>query len=94
MELPSFEEFQARMLASGYDEVLVRPWAPGTVVPDHTHPFDANALVVEGEMWLSVQGGASRHLVAGDGFQLPAQMPHEEKYGSQGATYWVARRKA
>lgn len=93
-QLPSFEDFQATMLAAGYDEVLVRPWAPDTVVPHHTHPFDANALVVQGEMWLSVQGGAPRHLVAGDRFHLLAQVPHEEKYGPEGATYWVARRSA
>lgn len=92
MQLPSFDEFQATMLASGYDEVLVRPWASGTVVPHHTHPFEANALVVEGEMWLSVQSGPARHLVAGDRFHLLAHVPHEERYGAQGATYWVARR--
>ncbi len=88
----SFEQFRDDMLAAGYEEVLERPWAPGTEVPTHTHPFEANALVVQGVMWLSEQGGAARQLEPGDRFHLQANVPHEERYGPQGATYWVARR--
>ena len=44
-------------------------------------------------MWLSV-GEASRHLTAGDTFALEAEVPHAERYGAEGATYWVARRAA
>ena len=44
------------MLAAGYAEVLDRAWAPGAVVAVHTYPFDANAMVVQGEMWLIEQG--------------------------------------
>ena len=44
------------MLAAGYAEVLNRAWAPGAVAAVHTHPFDANAMVVQGEMWLIEQG--------------------------------------
>jgi len=92
MAQPTFEEFRARMLADGYDEVLERPWAPNAVAPLHTHPFEANALVVQGEMWLGVEGGTERRLVPGDRFHLQATVEHQERYGAQGATYWVARR--
>jgi len=94
MPIPSitFDQFRTDMLAAGYEEVLERPWAPGTVVPVHTHPFEANALVVQGEMWLTEQGGSERRLVPGDRFHLQADVPHEERYGAEGATYWVARR--
>ena len=44
------DQFRAEMLAAGYDEVLERPWAPGTVLDTHTHPFEANAIVVQGEI--------------------------------------------
>ena len=89
---PTFEQFRDDMLAAGYKEVLERPWAPGAVAPIHTHPFEANALVVQGEMWLTEQGGTERRLTSGDRFNLAANVPHEERYGPQGATYWVARR--
>lgn len=91
MPASCFEEFQAEALAAGFDEVLERIWAPDTVVARHTHPFRAQALLIQGEMWLTV-GAQTRHLRSGDGFELAAGEVHEERYGPQGATYWVARR--
>lgn len=88
---PSFREFEAVARADGYDEVLERRWAPGTVVETHTHPFAVQALVVEGEMWLTV-GTTTRHLRPGDHFELNAGVAHAERYGNAGAVYWVARR--
>jgi hypothetical protein len=88
---PEFAAFEAQARAAGADEVLVRDWAPGQVVDTHSHPFDADALVVRGEMWLSDAAG-ERHLGAGDTFRLAAGTPHAERYGPTGATYWVARR--
>lgn len=87
----SFDQFKTDALASGYDEVLVRNWTPGTVLDTHSHAFAASALVVQGEMWLTV-GERTRRLLPGDSFQLDRDVPHAERYGSAGATYWVARR--
>lgn len=84
--------FEQQALALGFATVVVRDWAPDTVVPPHTHPFDAHALVVAGEMWLTV-GTDTRHLRPGDGFDVAAGVEHAERYGPQGATYWVARRE-
>lgn len=83
----TFDEFRRDALAHGFDEVLERRWAPGTVLESHTHPFGVEALVVQGEMWLD-----DRHLLPGATFRLDANVPHTERYGSEGATYWVARR--
>ena len=88
----TYDAFRAHPLLRGADEVLERHWAPDQVVEEHTHPFDADAVVAAGEMWLT-QGGETRHLGPGDTFRLPAGTPHSERYGPQGATYWVARRK-
>jgi quercetin dioxygenase-like cupin family protein len=88
---PDFETFRDTALADGFYEVVERRWEPGSVVATHSHPFAANALVVQGEMWLTVAGG-TQHLKPGDRFALAAGVPHEERYGPQGATYWVARR--
>lgn len=90
---PEFDTFKSSALAEGFDEVLERVWAPGTVVDTHTHPFAAKALVVQGEMWLTV-GNETLHLVPGEFFELEHAAPHSERYGAEGATYWVARLNA
>lgn len=86
-----FREFAASARALGFDEVVEREWKPHTVVQVHEHPFAVKALVVRGEMWLTVADD-TRHLTAGDVFELDVNVPHAERYGSDGATYWVARR--
>ena len=93
MSTESFEEFRIRSLKAGADEVVERRWAPGQVVATHTHAFDAQALVTEGEMWLTF-GDETRHLRAGDTFHILPGTPHSERYGPKGATYWVARRNS
>lgn len=87
----TFSEFEAQSHADGFDEVLERLWPADLVLETHTHPFAVSALVVRGEMWLQV-GDQTCHLQAGDRFSLAAAEPHGERYGSSGATYWVARR--
>jgi hypothetical protein len=89
--LPSFDEFLRESLANGFDEVRERAWTANAVVATHSHPFAVNALVVQGEMWLTGAGG-TRHLVPGDAFALARDQAHAERYGESGATYWVARR--
>lgn len=88
----TLDQFRDTMLARGYDEVVERHWDGGTVLDTHTHPFEANALVVKGEMFLTLDGAAERRLVAGDRFQVLPGTPHSERYGDAGATYWVARK--
>lgn len=93
MILPSLDEFKAIAVAKGCTEVLVREWTPNQEVDEHTHPFKADALIVQGEMWL-IMNSQSQHLCVGDTFHLEPHVPHSEKYGPQGATYWVARTNA
>jgi hypothetical protein len=89
--IPTFDEYAANWRTQGYDEVLVRSWPPREIAQTHSHPFAAKALLVSGEMWLT-QRGETRHLIAGEGFELDAEEPHAERYGEQGAIYWVGRR--
>jgi len=88
----TFEAFEAEARAQGFDEIAERKWDRGTVVQSHTHPFSVRALVVQGEMWLSV-GNDVRHLSPGDEFTLDRNVAHSERYGAEGATYWAARRR-
>ena len=91
MTQPDFATFQAQHLAQGFDEVLERLWKPDTVIDTHTHPFAVKALVVQGDLWLTV-GADTKHLRAGDPFELAREVPHAERYGPEGATFWVARK--
>ena len=87
----SLAQFESRAKTLGFNEVLERKWEPGQVVGTHSHPFDASAQVVQGEMWLQV-GDETRHIPTGGTFELARNTPHSERYGSEGAVYWVARR--
>lgn len=89
--LPTFAQFEAAARAAGFTEVLERRWAPGTVIDLHTHDFAVDAVVIEGELWLTV-GEDTRHLQRGERFTLERGVPHAERYGPAGAAYWVARR--
>jgi len=91
MNAASFRDFEADAHAQGFDEVTERHWDPRVTLDTHTHPFALRALVVRGEMWLTV-GEETRHLRAGETFELERDVPHAERYGIDGATYWVARR--
>lgn len=89
----TFPEFEAEARSQGFDEVLVREWPPLTTLGSHSHPFAVKALVTRGEVWLSV-GHDTRHLLAGSRFEIEREVAHAERYGSDGATFWVARRNA
>ena len=93
MGQPSRAEFEAQAKREGFDEVAERVWPANTVVDTHEHPFAVKAIVVAGEMWLTC-GGETQHLRSGDRFELARSVPHAERYGAEGATYWAARRYA
>ena len=88
----SFERFEAECRARGFDEVLEREWAPNQVLQTHTHPFAVHVRVARGELWLTV-ADETRHVRAGESFDLERDVPHAERYGRDGATFWSARRR-
>ena len=89
----TFEAFKGEAARCGFDEVVEREWAPHTQIEQHTHPFSVWAQVTRGELWLTV-GDATQHLPRCAHFTLDANVPHSERYGSDGAAYWVARKNA
>ena len=93
MNTLNFDHFKKQSLDAGFDEVLERTWAADTVVPTHTHPFSVQAIVTQGEMWMWC-GGGPRHLTVGGTFEMQQHEPHAERYGAEGATFWVARKHA
>ena len=93
MSPETFRQFETRCKAEGFDEVLERRWTAHTVVPTHSHAFDVQAVVVDGQLWLTV-GMSTRHLREGDEFDLAHGVDHSERYGVEGCSLWVARRHA
>ena len=91
MDKIDFDTYRSACLAEGFEEVIERVWPPDSTLATHTHPFSVKARVVQGEMWLTVHD-ETRHLQAGDGFELEREVAHAERYGPSGATYWVARK--
>ena len=88
----TFDTFRQEALDAGFDEVLERQWDADIFLDTHTHPFSVRALVVKGEMWLGM-GDQARRLTPGSTFEVAYEVPHSERYGPEGATYWVARKK-
>ena len=91
MSPETFPQFETRTRAEGFDEVLERRWPAHTTLDSHAHPFAVKAVVADGELWLTT-GKRTRHLRAGDDFELDRDELHAERYGAEGTTLWVARR--
>ena len=83
--------FTRELSELGFAEVLTRTWPANQFIDTHTHPFEARALVLDGELVITCDG-ASRTYRVGEVFALGAQRPHTEQYGPYGATYLVGRK--
>lgn len=83
--------WEAALAADGFAGPLDRRMAAGEVVPEHTHPFDARVLILEGE-YLLTEAGMTRRFGPGEAFELLAHIPHAEAFGPEGASFLVGRR--
>ncbi|HEX3954056.1 MAG TPA: cupin domain-containing protein [Stellaceae bacterium] len=84
--------FEAILREQGYHEVFDREMAASTVNPTHTHDFDAQLLILGGEMTI-VRDGVPHTYRAGDSCEMPAGTLHEERVGPQGVSYIAGRRR-
>lgn len=83
--------FEADLVSDGYDRIETRSLPAGTCTSEHDHPFAVRALVVEGEITITI-GGAARTYAAGDVFAVAGGCRHAEQIGAAGVTYVVGRR--
>ena len=72
--------------------------APGVTAPNHTHPGEEVAYVVEGSLEYTLEGQAPVTLKAGESLFIPAGTPHIAKNVGSGnavelATYVVEKGK-
>ena len=82
--------FEAELKRDGY-EIQVNATPGAKINPQHSHPFDVRAMVVQGAMTLS-RDGAARTYQAGETFSMPRGCLHFESYGSEGAVILLGRK--
>lgn len=87
------ECFVTALRRDGFDPVERRNLPAGMVVAEHAHPFDVRALVLNGQITLTVEGIEYAYR-AGDIFVMPAGHRHAEAAGAAGVDYLVGRRHA
>lgn len=85
------DEFTGSLARDGFQKAVTVKREPGGFLDTHAHPFEAKALVIQGELRIRT-ADADQVFKAGDVFHLPAGMPHTEHYGPEGVTYLVGRK--
>lgn len=56
---------------------------PGARIARHTHPGVETTYVMDGSAELSMKGAPDRTYGAGEGFQVPAEVPHSAQNGDK-----------
>ena len=85
------QEFEAKLKTENFDEAVLASKPAGYVMDEHAHPFEAWALIIEGDITLRVKGESTTYAV-GDVFRLPAQTPHHESAVPNGVAYLAGRK--
>ena len=82
--------FEAELKRDGYD--VMTNTTPGVKVnPEHSHPFDVRAMVVQGAITIT-SGSEAKTYKPGDSWDLPRGCLHAESYGSEGAVVLVGKK--
>jgi quercetin dioxygenase-like cupin family protein len=85
------QEFESQLKAENFDQALLLSKPVGYAMDEHAHPFEAWALIIEGDITLRVHGISTTY-AAGDVFRLPAETPHHESAVPHGVTYLAGRK--
>ena len=85
------DQFAQALMGEGFEPAVTIAREPGGRLVEHTHPFEARALILAGEIGIAT-AGTERVYRAGDVFHLLAETPHTEWYGTEGVRYLVGRR--
>jgi quercetin dioxygenase-like cupin family protein len=83
------DQFRQQLQGQGYEFVTVTRQAGG--LGQHSHDFEARALILRGEISITTASGA-RLYQPGDIFHLQKGEGHTESYGPDGVEYLAARR--
>jgi quercetin dioxygenase-like cupin family protein len=83
--------FEAALRADGYADVVRKHFAAAPTCDEHTHPYDVRALVLGGEITLTVDGVATPYR-AGEVFTMANGCRHAEGVAVGGADVLLGRR--
>ena len=86
------QDFEAALKAENYPEIVNISKDVGYQMGEHTHAFDAYALILQGDITLTVNGVATTYK-AGETFRLDAHTMHLESAIAHGVNYLVGRRR-
>lgn len=85
------QAFISQLELEGFKEITTVTREPDAFLDSHTHPFEAKALILSGEIRIQAQGSDVLYR-EGDVFHLASEMPHAERYGPLGVSYLVGRK--
>jgi quercetin dioxygenase-like cupin family protein len=85
------QTFEAELKRDGY-EIATNTTAGAKVNPEHSHPFDVRAMVLDGALTLTSEGSTTTYR-AGETFAMAKGCLHSESYGPEGAVTLFGRKK-
>jgi quercetin dioxygenase-like cupin family protein len=83
--------FEAQLKTQGYQDITLVSRDATYQLGEHSHPFDACALIMAGSIRLQVHG-VDRVYHTGEVFELARDTVHHEWAGSNGVSYIAGRR--
>ena len=86
------QDFEAALQAENYPEIVNISKDVGYQMGEHSHALDAYALILQGDITLTVDGVVNTYK-AGETFRLAANTLHEESAVPHGVNYLVGRRR-
>jgi quercetin dioxygenase-like cupin family protein len=84
-------EFCTLIATEGFDPPLEVVREPHGFLDRHSHPFEAKALILQGEIEIGL-GADSSVYRPGEIFHLALAQEHWERYGNEGVVYLSARK--
>ncbi len=85
--------FETELRADGFEQIETKRLPADSSTTEHSHPFDVRALVLDGQIALTV-AGVARSYTTGEVFTMAANCKHAENIGTVGVSYLVGRRPA
>lgn len=87
------EVFLEKLVKEDFPSPVLVDRAIGKFLDSHSHPYEVHALVIEGQIDITINGIKTAYL-AGDAFHLPPNQMHTENYGAKGVKYLASRKDA
>ena len=84
------QTFESELKRDGY-EIATNTTVGPKVNPEHSHPFDVRAMVLDGALTLTSEGKTTTYR-AGETFTMAKGCLHSESYGPEGAVTLFGRK--